>query len=127
MDKIFHFQSVSYHSALKAEGIPYKEDEKSLNAGVIVSTCGLAVFVSCRTIDTPVMLKQCLPFLKKHKYPFRLIKNQNLQYKLNSGIFGKSIIRISSVGNCPALVYPEVHRTDGRIKRPHGGGRPAGK
>lgn len=88
MNNKFHYQSISYNALLRAERISFKEDEKCLNVGTVKETCGFVIFISSRTLDTPGMLKICLPLLKQSKCPFRLIKNQNLQYRLNSGTFG---------------------------------------
>lgn len=69
--------------------IAFKEDEKSLTVGKIEPKSGFAIFISCRTLDTPNLLNIILPVIKKNKTAFRLIKNQSLQYRLNSGDFGE--------------------------------------
>ena len=89
MEKAFYIQLVSYGPFLKQERINYKEDEKTLSVGKIGAGCGYAIFVSCRTLDTPELLKKIIPILKLTKCPFRIIKNQSLQYRLNDGSFGE--------------------------------------
>ncbi|WP_345952981.1 protein kinase [Mucilaginibacter sp. PAMB04168] len=82
---------MSYHALLKAEQVSFQEDARYLTAGTIKQTCGFVLFISCRALDTPEMLKQCLPVTRQTECPFILVKNQNLQYQLNSGSFGNEI------------------------------------
>lgn len=89
MEKAFFIQLISYAPLLKAARIIFKEDEKCLNVGKITAST-YALFISCRTLDTPEMLNDVLPLLKSSQVPFRLIKNQNLQYRLNAGSFGEN-------------------------------------
>ncbi|PTQ92137.1 protein kinase-like protein [Mucilaginibacter yixingensis] len=89
MEKAFYIHLQNYAPLLKAERIPYKEDDKCLTSGLLSPTKGFMIFISCKTLQTPDLLRTVLPYLKKTALPFRLIKNQSQQYRLNSGVFGE--------------------------------------
>jgi len=89
MEKAFYVHLQHYAPLLKEARINYKEDEKCLIVGKLMPTKGFMLYISCKTIQTPDLLKAILPYLKAAQLPFRLIKNQAQQYRLNSGVFGE--------------------------------------
>lgn len=92
MEKAFHFQLTAYAPLLKARKIQFREDDKTLSIGFNAVKPGWVIFISCRTVDTDELLELLLPILKDGQVPFQLIKNQLLQYRLNSGAFGEGMV-----------------------------------
>jgi serine/threonine protein kinase len=88
MKSAFTVHLTNYHSILQCAGIRYQEDAKTLIVGNMVPSWGYAIFISCRTVGTEELLNAVLPILSKVGSPFRLIKSQLLQYRLNAGAFG---------------------------------------
>jgi hypothetical protein len=89
MKNAFAVPLISYHSFLQSTGIRYQEDAKTLTVGKMVPGWDYVVFISCKTVGTENLLEAILPILKKYGSPFRLIKSQLLQYRLNAGAFGE--------------------------------------
>jgi hypothetical protein len=88
MQKAFTIQLTAYSPLLKKLQMRYREDGNSLWVGQYQLEGPYAIFVSCRTLDTVRLLEQVLPVLKDAGCPFRLIKDQTVQFRLNAGAFG---------------------------------------
>jgi hypothetical protein len=88
MEKAFTIHLVNYSPILKSAGIRYKEDEKTLMVGKPTAAAGYVILISCRTLDTPKLLQNLIPILKKSGFAYRIIKSQHDQYRLNAGAFG---------------------------------------
>lgn len=88
MEKAFTIQLAPYAPLLKRLQLRYREDNNSFWVGRIHPEGSYAIFVSCRTLDTLRLLEQVLPVLQAAGCPFRLIKNQAVQFRLNAGAFG---------------------------------------
>lgn len=98
-------------------GFIFREKAKTLSVGTCEMESGYEVILSCRTLDTVTLLDLVLPELKKLKVSFRLVKDQESQYRLNSGAFGENevgkvlVIFISSLETGSALIEWLVNRT----------------
>ncbi|WP_179412689.1 serine/threonine protein kinase [Mucilaginibacter sp. E4BP6] len=90
MQKAIVVQLVSFAPLLNGEGIRYREDKTCLTIGDMSNYTGWVIFLSCRTLETIYVIKTVLPLLKNAKASYRLIKNQEQQYRLNSGAFGET-------------------------------------
>jgi hypothetical protein len=88
MEKAFTIQLAPYAPLLKRLQLRYREDGNSLWVGPSQPEGPFAIFVSCRTLDTLRLLEQVLPVLRAAGCPFRLIRDQAAQFRLNAGAFG---------------------------------------
>lgn len=123
MKKAFTLQLVSYNQFLRAEGFTFEEDNKTLTVGKMVPHWPYAIFISCRTTGTAELLMSILPVLKSIGCPFRLIKSQLLQYRLNAGAFGElevgKVISIFPADQTSAIAFVEyVNAGTGHLKGP---------
>lgn len=108
MEKAFEIEFKEYAPFLQKLDIPFSEESIWLTSGSGSVAGKWWLFVSATTLETTNLLWDLLPILKREGVQFRLIKNQLLQYQLNSGAFGDSESRQGSYYNCR-------NRTAGRM------------
>lgn len=93
---------IQYNSVFKKHGVDISEHGNHLYHRFFKKKPQWTLHLSTRSVDTLNLLNLILPKVKASKVPFRIIKNQFLQYQLNAGIFG-----VDEIGKVISL-YPET-------------------
>lgn len=78
----------TYSYLLDKGGVPYREDETWLYVGDTNVYNRWWLFVSIVTLQTVPALEKILPVLQRCGAPFRMIKGELHQYRLNAGVYG---------------------------------------
>jgi Protein kinase domain len=81
-----------YSSQLRKHHVPFREVNGWLECGKVIMGGGWELYLTSKTIKTPILLDKVLPTLIHLKVPFKIIKDQELNYKLNGALLGDDLL-----------------------------------